>query len=60
MRGAAMRYLDETVTAAGGIALRYGIFYGASNDGLVEPVRKRQFPIIGPASTLSACWSCPA
>jgi nucleoside-diphosphate-sugar epimerase len=33
--------------AAGGIGLRYGIFYGAANDGLVEPVRKRQFPIIG-------------
>jgi nucleoside-diphosphate-sugar epimerase len=44
---AAMRYLDETVTAAGGIALRYGIFYGAANDGLLEPVRKRQWPLIG-------------
>jgi nucleoside-diphosphate-sugar epimerase len=44
---AAMRYLDERVTAAGGVALRYGAFYGASDDGLVEPVRRRQFPIIG-------------
>jgi 2-alkyl-3-oxoalkanoate reductase len=44
---AAMRYLDEAVKEAGGIALRYGTFYGASNDGLVEPVRKRQFPIVG-------------
>ena len=44
---AAMRHVDEAVTEAGGIALRYGAFYGASNDGLVEPVRKRQFPIIG-------------
>ena len=44
---AAMRYLDETVTDAGGVALRYGVFYGADNDGLVEPVRKRQFPIVG-------------
>jgi nucleoside-diphosphate-sugar epimerase len=44
---AAMRHLDEAVTAAGGIALRYGGFYGADNDGLVEPVRKRQFPIVG-------------
>jgi nucleoside-diphosphate-sugar epimerase len=43
----AMRHLDEAVTEAGGIALRYGGFYGASNDGLVEPVRKRQFPIVG-------------
>jgi nucleoside-diphosphate-sugar epimerase len=44
---AAMRYLEEVVTNAGGIALRYGIFYGAANDGLIEPVRKRQYPIIG-------------
>jgi nucleoside-diphosphate-sugar epimerase len=44
---AAMTYLDEVVTEAGGIALRYGNFYGAHNDGLVEPVRKRQFPIVG-------------
>jgi 2-alkyl-3-oxoalkanoate reductase len=45
---AAMRHLEETVTeAAGGIALRYGGFYGAANDALIAPVRKRQFPIIG-------------
>jgi nucleoside-diphosphate-sugar epimerase len=44
---AAMRYLDEMVTNAGGIALRYGGFYGAANDGMVEPVRKRLFPIVG-------------
>jgi nucleoside-diphosphate-sugar epimerase len=44
---AAMRYLDQAVMDAGGIALRYGNFYGAPNDGLLEPVRKRQFPIIG-------------
>ncbi|MDQ3873957.1 MAG: NAD(P)-dependent oxidoreductase [Actinomycetota bacterium] len=44
---AAMNYLDDAVVAAGGIALRYGIFYGAANDGLIEPVRKRQFPIVG-------------
>ena len=44
---AAMRYLEEVVTNAGGIALRYGIFYGAANDGLIEPVRKRQYPIVG-------------
>ena len=42
-----MRYLDEAVTEAGGVALRYGSFYGAPNDGMVEPVRKRQFPIVG-------------
>ncbi len=44
---AAMRHLDEAVTAAGGIALRYGGFYGAHNDGLVDPVRKRKFPVVG-------------
>src|SRR6266568_6269882 len=44
---AAMRHLEEAVTAAGGIALRYGGFYGAANDGLVPAVRKRQFPIVG-------------
>jgi nucleoside-diphosphate-sugar epimerase len=44
---AAMRYLEQEVSAAGGTALRYGAFYGADNDGLVEPVRKRQFPIVG-------------
>ncbi len=44
---AAMAYLDQAVTDAGGIALRYGGFYGAANDGLVGPVRKRQFPIVG-------------
>jgi nucleoside-diphosphate-sugar epimerase len=44
---AAMRYLDGAVTNAGGIALRYGGFYGAANDGLIEPVRKRRFPIVG-------------
>ena len=43
---AAMRHLEEVVTDAGGIALRYGIFYGAANDGLIEPVRKRQYPIV--------------
>jgi 2-alkyl-3-oxoalkanoate reductase len=43
----AMRYLDQAVTDVGGIALRYGGFYGAANDGLLEPVRKRQFPIVG-------------
>jgi 2-alkyl-3-oxoalkanoate reductase len=43
----AMRYLDDTVTGAGGIALRYGGFYGAPDDGLIGPVRKRQFPIVG-------------
>jgi nucleoside-diphosphate-sugar epimerase len=44
---AAMNHLEQAVTDVGGIALRYGVFYGAPNDGLIEPVRKRQFPIVG-------------
>ena len=44
---AAMTHVDRAVTEAGGTALRYGGFYGASNDGLITPVRKRQFPIVG-------------
>ncbi len=44
---AAMSHLERAVTAAGGIVLRYGGFYGADNDGLVEPVRRRRFPIVG-------------
>jgi nucleoside-diphosphate-sugar epimerase len=51
---AAMTYLDDVVTAAGGIALRYGGFYGAANDGLVEPVRKRQFPMVGNGGGISS------
>lgn len=44
---AAMAYLDQAVTGFGGIALRYGGFYGDPNDGWAELVRKRWFPIIG-------------
>jgi 2-alkyl-3-oxoalkanoate reductase len=51
---AAMAHLDEAVTSAGGIALRYGGFYGAANDGLVPLVRKRQFPVIGPGGGISS------
>jgi 2-alkyl-3-oxoalkanoate reductase len=44
---AAMTYLEQAVTDFGGIALRYGAFYGAANDGTIEPVLKRQFPVVG-------------
>jgi 2-alkyl-3-oxoalkanoate reductase len=44
---AAMTYLEDAVTAFGGISLRYGGFYGGANDGLVDPIRKRQMPIVG-------------
>ncbi|HET9081878.1 MAG TPA: NAD(P)-dependent oxidoreductase [Trebonia sp.] len=42
----AMTHLDQAVTGAGGIALRYGGFYG-EEDPMVRAVRKRQFPLIG-------------
>jgi nucleoside-diphosphate-sugar epimerase len=44
---AAMNHLEERVVGVGGIVLRYGAFYGAANDGLIEPIRKRQYPVIG-------------
>jgi nucleoside-diphosphate-sugar epimerase len=51
---AAMNYLDQAVTDGGGIALRYGGFYGAANDGLLGPVRKRQCPIGGDGGGVSS------
>jgi nucleoside-diphosphate-sugar epimerase len=51
---AALRYLEEKVSAAGGIVLRYGVFYGADNDGLIEPVRKRLFPIVADGAGVSS------
>lgn len=44
---AAMSHLDEAVTGAGGIALRYGSFYGDPADPIVDAVRDRKWPIIG-------------
>ena len=44
---AAITHLEKVTTDFGGIVLRYGGFYGAANDALVEPVRKRQFPVVG-------------
>jgi nucleoside-diphosphate-sugar epimerase len=49
---AAIRYLEDAVVGAGGIALRYGTFYGpgtgfALDGDLVELVRKRRLPIVG-------------
>jgi nucleoside-diphosphate-sugar epimerase len=50
----AMRYVDEAVTAAGGVVLRYGSFYGTPTDALLEPVRQRQFPIVGDGGGVSS------
>ena len=44
---AALRHLEKAVVGADGIVLRYGGFYGAANDGLLEPIRKGWFPIVG-------------
>jgi len=43
----AMTHVDTVVPEAGGIALRYGGFYGSSSDQLPGAVRKGMFPIIG-------------
>jgi nucleoside-diphosphate-sugar epimerase len=56
---AAIRYLEEAVVGAEGIALRYGGFYGPGT-GLAEDgeiagmLRKRRFPIVGDGSGI---WS---
>ncbi|HUA28872.1 MAG TPA: NAD(P)-dependent oxidoreductase [Streptosporangiaceae bacterium] len=42
---AAMSHLDQAVTAAGGIALRYGGFYGEP-DPVTRAMRKRRYPMI--------------
>jgi nucleoside-diphosphate-sugar epimerase len=43
----AMAYLDRVVSEAGGIVLRYGVFYGEPDDVLVQTLRKRMWPIVG-------------
>jgi nucleoside-diphosphate-sugar epimerase len=52
--GAAMAHLDEAVTAAGGIALRYGGFYGDPDDPLTRAVRRRQYPVLGDGPGLTS------
>ena len=45
---AAVRYVEDVVTKAGGAALRFGWLYGpGASDEVVEMVRRRQFPVIG-------------
>src|SRR4051812_47745394 len=48
----AIRHLETVVTAAGGIALLYGGFYGPGTGlepggELIDTIRKRRFPIVG-------------
>lgn len=47
-----LRRLEEAVVKVGGIALRYGAFYGAPDDTMVENVKKGKFPIIGDGSAV--------
>ncbi|MFG2001533.1 NAD-dependent epimerase/dehydratase family protein [Spirillospora sp. NPDC048911] len=45
---AALAHVEDAVGKAGGAVLRYGWFYGpGATEDLVEPVRKRQFPVVG-------------
>jgi nucleoside-diphosphate-sugar epimerase len=44
---AAIRYLERAVVDAGGIALRYGAFYGAPVDPALDAIRERKVPIVG-------------
>ena len=55
----AIRYLEKAVLATGGIALRYGNFYGPgtgidTGGDIVAQVRKRRLPIVGEGSGV---WS---
>ena len=44
----AIAHMEQAVTAAGGVSLRYGAFYGAgANDEQIALVRKRLLPIVG-------------
>jgi 2-alkyl-3-oxoalkanoate reductase len=43
----AMAHNDRAVTDAGGIALRYGGFYGDQDNAMITAIGKRQFPLIG-------------
>ena len=54
---AAIRHAEEAPLAAPleGIALRYGSFYGpGASDGMIEVMRKRQFPVVGDGTGI---WS---
>jgi 2-alkyl-3-oxoalkanoate reductase len=44
---AAMNHLERAVTDGGGIALRYGGFYGEADDAMVDAIRSRKFPVVG-------------
>jgi nucleoside-diphosphate-sugar epimerase len=53
----AIRYVEEMVLKAGGAILRHGTLYGpGALDLFVEPLRKRQFPLVGGGSGYSS-WT---
>jgi nucleoside-diphosphate-sugar epimerase len=43
----AVKHIEAAVLDAGGIALRYGSFYGAAMDPMRDAVRGRKVPIVG-------------
>jgi nucleoside-diphosphate-sugar epimerase len=48
----ALRDLEDSVTGAGGVVLRYGYFYGATaaisrGGSMVEDIRRRRMPVLG-------------
>jgi nucleoside-diphosphate-sugar epimerase len=44
----AIGHVEDVVVKAGGAAVRFGWLYGPrASDGLIEPVRKQQFPVVG-------------
>ncbi len=51
---AALEHLDKAVTDAGGIALRYGSFYGDPLDKIGAAVRARKWPIVGDGGGVSS------
>jgi nucleoside-diphosphate-sugar epimerase len=42
-----IRHVEAAVLGAGGVALRYGAFYGAPIDPLRDAIRERKVPIVG-------------
>ena len=50
----AIKHLERAVVDSGGIALRYGSFYGAPVDPLRDAMRERKVPIVGDGG---AVWS---
>ena len=50
----AIKHLERVVLDSGGIALRYGSFYGGPIDPLRDAVRERKVPIVGGGDSM---WS---